>query len=74
MMGSLPVIKGRQAVAALQRAGFVIVSTKKHVKLKSVTGRIVMVPNHPGRDILPATLDAIVAQSGLSEDEFKSLL
>ncbi len=73
-MATLPILKGRQVVAALQKGGFVIVSTKKHVKLKGPHGHIVMVPNHPGKDILPATLDAIVSQSGFTEDEFRKLL
>jgi predicted RNA binding protein YcfA (HicA-like mRNA interferase family) len=73
-LATLPILKGRQVVAALQRGGFVIVSTKKHVKLRGPKGHIVMVPNHPGKDILPATLEAIVTQSGLTEDEFRQLL
>jgi predicted RNA binding protein YcfA (HicA-like mRNA interferase family) len=73
-MANLPILKGRQVVAALQKGGFVIVSTKKHVKLRSPSGQIVMVPNHPGRDILPATLDAIVTQSGLTVEESRRLL
>ena len=73
-MTNLPVLKGRQVIAALEKGGFVVVSVKKHVKLRHPDGRITMVPNHPGKDVLPATLDSVLRRADVTADEFRSWL
>jgi predicted RNA binding protein YcfA (HicA-like mRNA interferase family) len=73
-MPILPVVKGRQVIAALERAGFVIVHYGDHVKMRHSDGRRTIVPNHPGDDILPKTLRSILKQAAITEDEFRALL
>ena len=73
-MTTLPVLKGRQVVAALRRAGFAEVGGTKHVKLRGPRGEIVMVPNHPGDDVKPGTLRSILSQAQLTPDQFRTYL
>lgn len=73
-MTQLPVISGRQCVAALERAGFTV--------RRQVGSHIVMrrddpfaqtvVPDH--RTLDRGTLRAILRQAGLSVDDFVELL
>jgi predicted RNA binding protein YcfA (HicA-like mRNA interferase family) len=73
-MPPLPVLRPRQVVAALRRAGFnVHHQTGSHAVLKHASGRRVTVPMH-NRDLKTGTLRAIVRESGMSVDEFVALL
>jgi predicted RNA binding protein YcfA (HicA-like mRNA interferase family) len=60
--------------AALERAGFVFVRQRgSHMILRRATPRVwVVVPNH--RTVKPGTLRGIVADAGLTVDEFIALL
>jgi predicted RNA binding protein YcfA (HicA-like mRNA interferase family) len=70
---TLPVASGREAVRALEKAGFSQVSQKgSHVKLRSQAGRTVIVPLH--RELARGTLASILRQAELSADEFRELL
>ncbi|MGH2559796.1 MAG: type II toxin-antitoxin system HicA family toxin [Thermomicrobiales bacterium] len=69
-----PVLKGRQVIAALERAGFVIAGGAKHTKMRGPGSQIVMIPNHPGEDVKPGTLRSIMQQAGLTADEFRTLM
>jgi len=64
-MTALPVVSAQQAVAVLERAGFVFVSQRgSHRKYrKPITGRRCVVPMH-------RTLASILRQAGLTTDEF----
>ena len=65
--------KAREALAKLQRAGFVIKrQSGSHVVLRHPDGRQTYVAMHPG-DIPTGTFRAILKQSGLSEEEFRQL-
>jgi predicted RNA binding protein YcfA (HicA-like mRNA interferase family) len=75
-MGSLPVVRPREVVAALHRAGFFVHhQTGSHLVLKNaaVPPRRVTVPMH-ARDVRPGTLRAILREAGLTADEFVALL
>ena len=74
-MSRLPTLTPRQVAAALRRAGF-----QEHHQHGSHLylwhpGRTIMtsVPMHT-RDLPRGTLNAILKQAGLTEDEFKTLL
>jgi predicted RNA binding protein YcfA (HicA-like mRNA interferase family) len=70
---TLPVVSGRQAVRALEKAGFSRVSQKgSHVKLRNEAGMTVIVPLH--RELARGTLASILRQAELSADEFRELL
>jgi predicted RNA binding protein YcfA (HicA-like mRNA interferase family) len=73
---SLPVLKPREVVQVLERAGFFIHhSTGSHVQLKHRDNpRLrVTVPYHSG-DLPPGTLRSIIRQAGLTVEQFSSLL
>ena len=72
-MAKLPTgLSGRRVSAALERAGFVFVRQKgSHMILHS--GSVwVVVPDH--RTVKPGTLRGIIADAGLTVDEFIGLL
>lgn len=77
MPPKLPVLKPRQVVAALERAGFYVHHQKgSHVRLLHRTNsRLhVTVPIH-NKDVPPSLLKhRILKQAGLSEEEFLELL
>ena len=65
--------KAREVLAKLQRAGFVVKrQSGSHAVLRHADGRQTYVAMHPG-DIPNGTFRAILKQSNLSEDEFRSL-
>ena len=65
--------KAREALAKLQRGGFVIKrQSGSQVVLRHVDGRQTYVAMHPG-DIPTGTFRTILKQAGLTEEEFKNL-
>jgi len=69
-------VRSREAVAALQRAGFIVHhQTGSHAVLKQpgTPPRRVTVPMH-ARDLKPGTLRSILREAGLSIEEFRALL
>jgi predicted RNA binding protein YcfA (HicA-like mRNA interferase family) len=72
-MPKLPILKPRQVIAALEKAGFRQVRQKgSHVQLKR-GNLLVTVPNHPG-DLNPNVLKSILRQAQMSLEEFETLL
>ena len=72
----LPAVRPREAIAALQRAGFVIRRiTGSHYRLgmPGDPSRWVVVAHH-NRDLHPKTLRSIIRRAALSVDEFIDLL
>lgn len=73
MSPALPVVSARQTIRALAKVGFAEVSRKgSHVKLRSESGRTVIVPDH--REHARGTLASILRQAGVAVDEFLDLL
>jgi len=72
----LPVVSGDEAIKALRRIGYEVVRRKgSHRRLRHSTDlarRPVTVPDH--RELKPGTLRAILRDTGLGIEEFKSLL
>ena len=75
MRRELPVLKPRQVVAALERAGFEARrQTGSHVIVyKPDIHYPISIPQHP-RDLPKGALRAIIRQAGLTVDQFLSLL
>ncbi len=75
-MGRLPVLSGRELVAALKRAGFVQIRQKgSHVSLERTEGDRTwrtVVPLH--HELAKGTLRDILNQSGLSKEQLLELL
>jgi predicted RNA binding protein YcfA (HicA-like mRNA interferase family) len=72
----VPVVKARDVIRALEKAGFFVHhTTGSHAQLKhhGRPGLRVTVPQHSG-DIPPPILRSILRQAGLSIEEFLALL
>jgi predicted RNA binding protein YcfA (HicA-like mRNA interferase family) len=75
-MSKLPVLRAKQIVRVLERAGFLIHhSTGSHAQLKHPQrpGLLVTVPYHT-RDVPRRILHSILRQAQLSPEEFLELL
>jgi predicted RNA binding protein YcfA (HicA-like mRNA interferase family) len=72
----LPVISGKDAIRALERAGFVAVRQKgSHIRLKKVTSETVIKITIPLHDTLDrGTLKSIIRSAGLTVEAFVELL
>lgn len=69
----LPAVKPKMVIRALRRNGFAIHhTTGSHYFLKKDKRRV-SVPYH-NKDLKPGTLASIVAQAGLTVEEFVDLL
>jgi predicted RNA binding protein YcfA (HicA-like mRNA interferase family) len=76
MNGRLPAVTAREAIRALERAGFVVSrQSGSHCRLIHAhdSTRKVTVPVHGG-DLKRGTLRGIIAQAGLTVAEFVALL
>lgn len=72
-MPKLPILKPRQVVAALSKAGFYQVRQQgSHLQLKK-GNLLVTVPLHVG-DLNPSTLHSILRQARLTVEELLDLL
>ena len=72
-MPKLPILKSRQIITALEKAGFRKVRQKgSHIQFKR-GNLLVTVPNHPG-DLNPQVLRSIIRQAQMSLEEFINLL
>jgi predicted RNA binding protein YcfA (HicA-like mRNA interferase family) len=70
------VVKARETIAALRRAGFEVMRTDgSHTfMLHHQRKRSAVVPEHGGRDLAVGTLHSILKQAGLTVEEFIGLL
>lgn len=73
---AIPPLPARRVIKALQKLGFEVVGQRgSHVKLRHDDGRMVVVPDHGGRDLLFGTLMKIITEDAeLTVDEFKDAL
>lgn len=72
-MPKLPALKPRQAMAALEKAGFRRVRQRgSHAQFKR-GNLLVTVPVHPG-DVNPSVLRSMMRQAQLTVEEFLELL
>jgi len=73
-MPRLPVISGRQAVAAFRRAGFEVKRQRgSHIILaKAGFPETLSVPDH--KELKPGTLRALIRKAGLTIDQFEQLV
>jgi predicted RNA binding protein YcfA (HicA-like mRNA interferase family) len=72
-MPKLPVLKPREVIAALEKAGFRPVRQKgSHIQFKR-GNLLVTVPNHPG-DLNPHVFRSILRQCQMTPEEFIELL
>jgi len=72
----LPRITGKDALKALQRAGFSVVRThgSHHYLYHRDRDVLVTVPIHAGRTLAPKTLQSMLKQAGLTAEQLAELL
>jgi len=74
-MPKLPRLRGRQVIAALQQAGFVVLRIKgSHHFMRHPDGRSTVVPVHAGETIGPGLLKKILNDAELEVEQFVKLL
>ncbi|MBI3450217.1 MAG: type II toxin-antitoxin system HicA family toxin [Acidobacteria bacterium] len=74
-MTRLPRLTGKRVVAALRRAGFVVVRTKgSHHFLRHPDGLTTVVPVHVGESLGPGLLAKILSDCEMTPVEFQQLL
>ena len=75
-MPPLPRVTGREAVQALGKLGWVVVTQKgSHAQLKHPhRGGRVTVPLHAGETIGPGLLRSVLNQAGVTVDELRTVL
>ena len=74
-MPPLPMLKAREVISALQKAGFAIVRQQGgHVRLRHQDGRVVTVPFHSSQDIGRGLLRKIMRDAEISPDDLARLL
>jgi predicted RNA binding protein YcfA (HicA-like mRNA interferase family) len=76
MTPAVPVVKAKECLKALQRAGFYVDhQTGSHARLfhRNKSRLKVTIPIH-NKDLPPGTLKSILRQAGLSVEEFLDLL
>ena len=75
-MSDLPVVRPRQLIRALERAGFFvhhIRGSHHYLRHPDRPGVLITVPYH-NRDLKRGTLRAILRQAGLAPDDLRDLL
>ena len=72
-MPKLPVLKPREVIAALERAGFLFERQKGSHRIY-VKGNVGVTVSYHSKDLKPKTLKHIIKQSGLEFSEFLKLL
>ncbi|NPV74586.1 MAG: addiction module toxin, HicA family [Pelotomaculum sp.] len=76
MSPSLPRVTGKEVVAALKRAGFIVRKSGSHIFLSHPDDatRYATVAVHSGKNIPVGTLNEILRTARLTPDEFRKLL
>ncbi|MCC6572206.1 MAG: type II toxin-antitoxin system HicA family toxin [Planctomycetes bacterium] len=74
-MSKLPRIRGKQLLAALERAGFRVIRVKgSHHFVRHADGRSTVVPIHVGETIGPGLLTRILRDCELTAEQLLELL
>ncbi len=74
-MARLPRLRGKEIIAALRRAGFVVLRVKgSHHFLRHVDGRATVVPVHAGETVGPGLFIKILRDADMELEEFESWL
>lgn len=74
-MPRLPRLRGREVIAALRRAGFVVLRVKgSHHFMQHPDGRRTVVPVHAGETIGPGLLNKILKDVEIEANDFQAWL
>jgi predicted RNA binding protein YcfA (HicA-like mRNA interferase family) len=68
-------VNPQKLIEVLQKAGFKVIRRKgSHVIMMDEKKTRIVVPIHPGREVKPGLVRAIIRVAGLTRDEFIKLL
>ena len=72
----LPRTTGEKVIKTLRKNGFEVVGIRgsHHYLHHAERGTIITVPVHSGKILAPKTLQTIISQAGISQDDFRELL
>jgi len=71
----IPPLNPHKLIKILQRTGFKIIRQKgSHVIMMNDQKIRTVIPVHPGKDVKPGLIRAIIKEAGLSREEFLKLL
>jgi len=74
-MPRLPRLRGREVIAALRRAGFIVLRVRgSHYFLQHPDGRRTVVPVHSGEIVGPGLLNKILKDAEIEAEAFESWL
>jgi len=74
-MARQPRVRGRELIAALKKAGFIVSRTRgSHHFLKHGDGRATVVPVHAGETIGPGLYNKILRDADLSNEDILRIL
>jgi len=74
-MARHPRVRGRELIAALKKAGFIVSRTRgSHHFLKHSDGRATVVPVHAGETIGPGLYNKILRDADLSNEDILRIL
>jgi predicted RNA binding protein YcfA (HicA-like mRNA interferase family) len=71
----IPQINSIQLIKILEQEGFKVIRQKgSHVILINKEKTRIVIPLHPGKDIKPGLLRAIIREAGINREKFLKLL
>ena len=74
-MPKIPPISPNKLVKILEKSGFKVIRQKgSHVIMINDKRTRIVIPIHPGKDIKPGLVRAIMREAGISREKFVALL
>jgi predicted RNA binding protein YcfA (HicA-like mRNA interferase family) len=71
----IPPVSSTKLVKILEKSGFKVVRQKgSHVILMDSRKTRIVIPVHPGKDIKPGLIRAVIREAGISREKFLKLL
>jgi len=68
-------LSSQRLIKVLEKIGFKIIRQKgSHVIMINDKGTRIVIPVHPGKDVKPGLIRAIIKEAGLSREEFLRIL
>ena len=74
-MPKISPVNPQKLIKILEKSGFKVIRQKgSHVIMMNDKGTRIVVPVHPGKDVKPGLIRAIIKEAGLSREKFFKLL
>lgn len=74
-MPKIPPLSPEKLIKILQKAGFSTIRRKgSHVIMMNDKRTRIVIPVHPGREVKPGLVRAIIKEAGMTREEFIKLL